>query len=319
MGITYCDAIAYWAAKLAGVSFECTVTVGHQRLYLHRQEVKALQRHYHAEYGDWPKSLGAYKWGEFADTFLREFLDISRLIVLDAAAYEGADTIHDLNQPVPDKWHNQFDVIIDCGSIEHIFNVPVALRNLANMLAVGGTLFITTPANNLMGHGFYQFSPELMFRVFSQENGFAVQCLSLREGVFPSVELTKSRKVYRVSDPQDVRRRVGLMSRRPAMMMVEAIKRADVDVLATFPYQSDYSTAWSAIDLPAAPKSLYWRTVRRVLGLLPRSVSAQITGRHQKHQFSFRNSAFYKSIPAQSRDSNHLLTRINAFVIRRHN
>jgi hypothetical protein len=35
-----------------------------------------------------------------------------------------------------------------------------------------------TPANNQMGHGFYQFSPELFFRVFSQENGYLLRALT---------------------------------------------------------------------------------------------------------------------------------------------
>jgi hypothetical protein len=80
--------------------------------------------------------------------------------VLDASPYEGADTIHDMNTPVPEAWHGRYDVVIDSGSLEDIFNFPVAIANLANMLRVGGTIFVTTPANNLMRHGFYQFSPD---------------------------------------------------------------------------------------------------------------------------------------------------------------
>ena len=40
------------------------------------------------------------------------------------------------------------------------------------MLTVGGSIFVNTPANNMMGHGFYQFSPELMYRIFAEANGF---------------------------------------------------------------------------------------------------------------------------------------------------
>ena len=32
-----------------------------------------------------------------------------------------------------------------------------------------------TPANNFFGHGFYQFTPELFFRIFSAANGFEVE------------------------------------------------------------------------------------------------------------------------------------------------
>ena len=89
--------------------------------------------------------------------------------------------------------------MIESGSLEHIFNFPVAITNLAGMLKVGGTLFVTTPANNLMGHGFYQFSPELMFRVFSDENGFALRDVLLFEGDYPSIEPSPSQPIYEVS------------------------------------------------------------------------------------------------------------------------
>lgn len=296
MAITYLDAVTYRAAKLAGTSFDTAMTLGHQRLYLHRQELRALRKEYHDHYGRWPTSLNEYRWGEYADAFLKEFLDVSTLTVFDASAYEDANVIHDMNHHVSEEWHNQFDVIVDCGSLEHIFNVPVALRNLAKMLAVGGTLFITTPANNLMGHGFYQFSPELMFRVFCAENGFEVRNLTLREAMFPSVELTRNRKLYSVADPQEVHKRVGLLSRHPAMMMVEAFKRADADVLATPPNQSDYVEAWVPNDSPPAAKSIPRRIARRVVDSLPRVVSARIDGRYQKRQFSLSNSEFYARV-----------------------
>jgi hypothetical protein len=125
--------------------------------------------------------------------------------VLDASPYEGADTIHDMNTPVPEVWHGRYDVVIDSGSLEHIFNFSVAIANLANMLRVGGTIFVTTPANNLMGHGFYQFSPELMFWVFSESNGFAVHKILLVEAGYPSVELMRNHTVYEVTDPKHVR------------------------------------------------------------------------------------------------------------------
>lgn len=282
----------YFAARRRGTSFERTITLGHQRLYLYRREVKDLRRRYQEGFGKWPTSLAAYEWGDYADGFLREFLGISSLAVVDASEYEGADIIHDMNHAVPAEWYNQYDVVIDSGSLEHIFNVPVALKNLANILKVGGTMFITTPANNLMGHGFYQFSPELMFRVFSEKNGFTVRSLSLFEAGYPSVELTRNRKVYEVTDPQQVHQRVGLMSKRPAMMMVEAVKAADMDMFATPPMQSDYVAAWSSTDAPPQRSSLR-KAVRGVLNTLPEAVSAQVSGRRQRRAFSLRNTKFY--------------------------
>lgn len=267
------------------------MTLGHQNLYLHLRELRALRKSYSAERGRLPSSLADYAWGGHADEFLREFLECSSVTVMDVSDYEGADTIHDMNQAVPAEWHGRFDAIIDCGSLEHIFNVPVAFANLANMLSVGGTLFITTPANNLLGHGFYQFSPELMYRVFSSENGFAVRSLTVREAAFPSVELTRSRKPYSVVDPQDVRKRVGLMSKRPVVMHVEAVKSANAKMFATSPQQSDYAAAWTGASAQPGPTR---QTLRQALNRLPRGIAAQIRGRRQKRAYSLRNAEFYE-------------------------
>lgn len=293
MGVTYQDAVMYLRAKRRGATFEQTLTLGHQALYLHRSEAKSLCKQYEQATGTRPSSIVDYRWGEYADAFFGECLGVNDLTVMDASEYEGADTIHDMNQPIPDAFKGRFDIVIDCGSLEHIFNVPVALQNLAEMLKVGGTLFITTPANNLMGHGFYQFSPELMFRVFSAENGFQIQDLTLFEGSFPSVELTRNHKLFKVSDPQQVHSRVGLQSKRPAMMMVEAVKLSNERLFATPPFQSDYVSAWARVGESKPSAFPHRKLARAALNALPRGLRAQLLGIRQRRSFSLRNSRFY--------------------------
>jgi hypothetical protein len=45
------------------------------------------------------------------------------------------------------------------------FNFPVALANAMKMAKIGGHFAARTPANNQCGHGFYQFSPGLFYRI----------------------------------------------------------------------------------------------------------------------------------------------------------
>ncbi|HQV53242.1 MAG: hypothetical protein IPF95_14935 [Flavobacteriales bacterium] len=101
------------------------------------------------------------------------------------------------------------------------------------VLEIGGAYIGITPANNQMGHGFYQFSPELYFRVFSPENGFEVQ----------KVFLNTNGSIYEVADPLDVGSRVELTNSRPAALVVIAKK---VKNIAEFqiPQQSDYVSEW---------------------------------------------------------------------------
>src|SRR5690606_18138908 len=143
-----------------------------------------------------PRILRAYKFHDYADDFLRDALGARELDVMDYSAYEGAAVIHDLNQPVPGALHERFDAVIDGGALEHIFNFPVALSNLMNMTKPGGRVFLFLPANNLCGHGFYQFSPELMFRVFTEANGFETERVTLWEAAYPGVETTPAGVAY---------------------------------------------------------------------------------------------------------------------------
>lgn len=293
MGITYRDVMMYQAARSRGACFDHTLTLGHLALYLHRGEVNSLRKQYAAQFGRPSVSLAEYKWGDFADSFMNEFLDVKELSVVDASAYEGANIVHDLNEPVPETLQKRFDAIVDGGTLEHIFNIPIALSNLASMLKLEGTVFISTPANNLMGHGFYQFSPELMFRVFSEENGFALRRVALWEARFPSVELTRSRHIYEVADPQKVHGRVGLMSRRAAIMLVEAVKVKDSPMFSAPPVQSDYATAWDPAQQQTPGKSLPRRMAGRLLKRVPRSIA----GLHGRRRFSLSNETLYRRLP----------------------
>ncbi len=296
MGICYWDAKLLWEARLKGAAFEDTATIGHQSLYLHPAEVKFFQQTYHANFAQSIiKPLEKYRFGDYSDNFLHDFLDVKSLSVIDISAYEGANIIHDLNQPIPETLLGRFDTIIDGGSLEHIFNFPIAVNNLMQMLKIGGNLHISTPANNLCGHGFYQFSPELMFRVFTKENGFELQRLVLFEAEFPSIELTSHRKAYEVTDPEQVRSRVGIISKSAVTMIVEAKKISSVQLFAKAPLQSDYVTIWNQKNAQFE-QSVVKKALKNVFEKLPPFLRARINGYRQKRMFSFSNERFYKKL-----------------------
>ena len=214
--------------------------------------------------------------------------------MLDASAHEGASLIHDMNQPVAADLWGRFDAVVDGGSLEHIFNFPVAVANLMRLTKVGGSVFLSMPANNLCGHGFYQFSPELMFRVFSPANGFALGEVQFVEAEFPAVELTRSRKSFQVIDPAKIGCRVMLTTRRPVVMLVEATKTADVVPFAAAPQQSDYVVTWSQ-SAPTAGSSSSARG--RLAARLPRAMKNRLLGYYQRWQCSLSNRHFYKKLP----------------------
>jgi SAM-dependent methyltransferase len=107
-----------------------------------------------------------------SDVAFFHLLGLKDVKALDYSAYEYAEFIHDLNKPVPNALRSRFDLIVDAGTLEHIFDIRQSLANIALMLKPGGRVIHITPANNYTNHGFYQFSPTLYFDYYSA-NAFA--------------------------------------------------------------------------------------------------------------------------------------------------
>jgi hypothetical protein len=105
--------------------------------------------------------------------------------------------------------------------------------------ALGGHVIITSPANNQMGHGFYQFSPDLFYRIFSEANGYQLNGLFL-------VPTFSGGDWFKVKDPALVRERVGHNSAAGAVSLFAIAQRVNlVTPLSSKPQQSDYAAEWA--------------------------------------------------------------------------
>jgi hypothetical protein len=158
---------------------------------------------------------------------------------MDASEFEGASVVHDMNQPVPEAMKGRYTLVYDGGCLEHVFNYPRALQNCMELLEVGGTLLLLTPCNNYMGHGFYQFSPELFFRALGEENGFAVEAMYMR------TLFKRDAPWFLVSDPARLGKRVEATTWESMILFVRARRVREVPIFARAPQQSDYSRAWN--------------------------------------------------------------------------
>ena len=113
------------------------------------------------------------------DRALFQALGFDDVVALDVSSYENSDLIWDLNKVIPsDDLVDRFDVIIDGGTIEHVFHIPNALFNIVKMLKVGGRVIHFSPSSNFIDHGFYMFSPTL-FHDFYFVNKFEINTMML--------------------------------------------------------------------------------------------------------------------------------------------
>lgn len=109
---------------------------------------------------------------ETSDEALLRLLGVDEVHAMDYSNFEGADIIHDLNLPVEESLRERFGLIIDGGTLEHVFDLRRAFQNVAEMLKPGGrVIHFGAPANNCFEHGFVQFSPTF-FQDFYEANGF---------------------------------------------------------------------------------------------------------------------------------------------------
>jgi hypothetical protein len=237
MAITGNDAKLLFYARKYGVSFEETLTLGRLKLYTSVAVIAGLQ----SKFGTAEKDVKNITLKDAYSEPLFELLGAKKLDSMDVSNYENASLIHDLNNPIPDTLKNQYSVVIDGGTLEHIFNFPQAINNCMNMIKQGGHFIGITPANNLMGHGFYQFSPELYYRLFCPANGFRIKKMMITaahpDGSFGDW--------YEVNDPAEVKSRVVLVNELPTYLMIIAERTTTVSILSTAPQQSDYADTWS--------------------------------------------------------------------------
>lgn len=224
-------------ARRGGVSFTRTAMIGRQQMLL-----GPAQLHRNCQQFGFDPTLEAVEAlligsGGYAEPFFK-LLGADETVSFDASDYEGATYQHDFNKPIPDEFKNKFSVVLDGGSLEHIFNFPVAIKNCMEMVSEGGHFLAITPANNHCGHGFYQFSPELYFRIFSPANGFKIEQIAV-------FEETLNPSWYEVADPADIKERVMLINGEPSMLLIMAKKVKTVEIFAEQPQQSDYFTRWN--------------------------------------------------------------------------
>jgi len=220
-------------AQDLGAEFSRTVGIGRQALFVDAPELDA-----HRVLRRLPALVEAPQPGRprYFEPLMQQWLGATTVDSIDASAYENATFLHDMNLPLAETFagRGSYDAVLDFGCLEHVFDFAVAWRNCVELCRVGGHLIHALPANNLSGHGFYQFSPELFFNLYQHQNGFALRGLWFALKAEP-------RYWWRVADPSVVHRRVTLRNAHEVYMMVVAQKLDDSSRSMAAPQQSDYA------------------------------------------------------------------------------
>lgn len=162
---------------------------------------------------------------------------------VDVSDYENPTHVADLGEPT--TLPVRYDTVIDAGSLEHVFDVVTAFRNIIGFTAENGRIVHVLPVNNLSGHGFWQFSSDLLYALYSPENGFddtrVYYASSLNTGE------------WRLAPKPGPGTRTELVSIEPVILLSVTTKLHDVARLTVM--QPYYAQAWEEHDVAALANS----------------------------------------------------------------
>ena len=111
-------------------------------------------------------------------TYLSELLDLTSIEYISFDVCPALKTeIFDLNvQALPQHYQGYFDVILNCGTTEHVINQMNCLRVMHDALAVEGVMLHQVPTSGYTEHGYFCYH-EAFFRDFANANGYVIDDL----------------------------------------------------------------------------------------------------------------------------------------------
>ena len=282
MGVTFFE-FKFLELIRKNINFGKVLTVGRQEIILENHEKKL--------FGIDDSQLNDQKYID--KILLKQFSSLS-VDSIDFSDFEKATIIADLNKPMEKK--NLFDTIIDFGTSEHVFNIAQCLQNIANLCKKDGIILHSLPANNNCGHGFWQFSPELFFSLYTRENGFSDTEIFL----FSSINKYNIWKIKK----QPMGSRLELSSDIPLFLLVKTKKIKEITSQSV--NQSDYQFLWNKNVVNYGKKktkiSKIWKKIKMSLKkfflkkLLPKKLGEKIEGKNNLLKKDYLKSIYLDKI-----------------------
>lgn len=104
-----------------------------------------------------------------SDRSFFESFGVKNIDVLDVTNYEGANIIHDMSMPVPEKYKNKWDFIFNGSILDNMFDPAQAMRNISEMLSESGRVLHIEMASNL-AFEYLMFSVDWFFDYYIVNN-----------------------------------------------------------------------------------------------------------------------------------------------------
>lgn len=116
--------------------------------------------------------------------------------VFDRSDYEGANILVDLNQPLPEHYHKNYDLVYTGGCLDNVFNPVALLLNSSKLLREHGSILHYESAANLIG-AFQYFSQEWFYSYYAVNNFQDCQVFLLNHRTPAETRFLYSTDIYR--------------------------------------------------------------------------------------------------------------------------
>lgn len=112
-----------------------------------------------------------------AKAFYASLFAPSRIVSIDMHGTPAALRF-DLNKPLPPL--GLFDVIINHGTAEHVFNIAQVFASMHAACKIGGLMIHESPFTGWIDHGFYCLQPTLFYDL-AAANGYEIVSVSIEQ------------------------------------------------------------------------------------------------------------------------------------------
>lgn len=157
---------------------------------------KELREELHQRMVDILCGNSPYKIWHLAKVFYKVFLDYRKITAIDFHGTPAALKM-DLNHPV--ALAERFDVLMNTGTAEHVFNVFQFFKTSHDVTRPGGLMIHIMPFRGWLEHGFYSFNPTFYWDLASA-NGYKMIILAYAELSPPKlVQLTHREEIINMA------------------------------------------------------------------------------------------------------------------------
>jgi hypothetical protein len=151
----------------------------------------------------------------------------------------------DLNGPI--ELGRRFDVVINHGTAEHIFNIAQVFKTMHDYTVPGGLMIHESPFTGWIDHGFYSVQPTLYFDLASR-NGYEVR------GMF--IEGLSTKSITTITAREDVHELAKSKLIPENSTLFTVLKRGPEDLPFQVPLQGYYARTLSETEVAA------WKDLR---------------------------------------------------------